>query len=148
MGIEHRFVREWRDSHQCTVVESGKVKEFFDYLNTLPWGASRLRWEGIPNLSIPFGEDGPQSQWATRFSDTPLGRHEFIMVAYAPQREALVGRREEVLADIDLLYAGSPGVRYFCGADIDQKALTLTVEDFAEFSDEGVRVHLPVEQHN
>lgn len=143
MSIENRFVREWRDNHQCRVVEPERVQEFFDYLHALPWGTSRLNWQSIPHLSIEFGEDDPQPQWATQFSGTPLGRHELLLVAYAPRQEALVGRREEVLADIDLLYAGSPGARYFCGADIRQDALSLTVEDFAEFSDEGVRVHLP-----
>jgi hypothetical protein len=65
------------------------------------------------------------------------------MVAYAPNQEALIGKSDEVLADIDTLYAGSPGARYFCGADIIEDVLTLTVEDFGEFSDEGVRVHAP-----
>ncbi|MEU1405022.1 hypothetical protein ABZ471_22145 [Streptomyces sp. NPDC005728] len=143
MGIEHAFVQEWRNTHQCRVVDASKTQELFDYLNNLPWGTSGLNWRNIPNVAIPFGEGDPQPQWTTQFTDTPLGRHEFIMVAYAPQREALVGSREEVLADLDLLYSGSPGARYFCGADVHHEALTLTVADFAEFSDEGVRVHLP-----
>ncbi|MFJ7148709.1 hypothetical protein ACIQVT_10955 [Streptomyces sp. NPDC100445] len=64
------------------------------------------------------------------------------MVAYAPGREALLCDRDDVLADLDLLYAGAPGARYFCGADLDEDRLVLTVEDFAEFSDQGVTVHV------
>ncbi|MEV5348131.1 hypothetical protein ACIG54_22220 [Streptomyces achromogenes] len=141
MNIDNQFVKAWRNTHNCKVVSHRKAQQLFDYLNTLPWGVSRIDWSKTPGIQIPFGDDDPQPRWVGHFSDTPLGRHEFIMVAYAPGRDALVAARDDVLADLDILYAGAPGVRYFCGADIDQETVTAAVEDFAEFSDSGVIVH-------
>ncbi|MGW6733470.1 hypothetical protein [Streptomyces sp. NPDC055013] len=142
MGIEDRFVREWRSGHQCKVVDSEKARELFDYLDTLPWVTSRLNWDQVPNNFVQFDEGDPQPQWVQKFSQTPVGGHDFIMVAYSPNQEALIGKTDEVLADIDLLYAGAPGARYFCGVDISEHSTSLAVRDFGEFSDEGVRIHL------
>ncbi|WP_245877250.1 hypothetical protein [Streptomyces glaucescens] len=142
-SIEHPFVRQWRAVHRHELAGPDAAQELFDYLDNLPWGASRLSWSSIPNRFIPFGDGDPQPGWVEKFSSTPLKRHPWIMVAYAPGREALIGESDEVLADIDVLYAGSPGARCFCGADISQGSLVPVVADFGEFSDEGVRVHLP-----
>ncbi|WP_163010694.1 hypothetical protein [Streptomyces dangxiongensis] len=143
MEIENQYVKAWRKSHECKIVSPREVMQLFDYLNTLSWGTSQIDWADTPGLHIPFEEGDPQPEWVDNFSSTPLGRHKFIMVAYAPDKEALLGDRDEVLADLDLLYVGAPGARYFCGADLDQDRLILSVEDFAEFSDRGVTVHLP-----
>ncbi|MFH7338155.1 hypothetical protein [Streptomyces sp. KHY 26] len=145
MDIEHTFVQEWFKAHACQLAEQQKTKELFDYLDGLPWGTSRLDWDEIPHLFIPFGERDPQPQWTSNFSHTPLGRHNYIMIAYAPGRDGIIGDRDEVLADLDLLYSGSPGPRYFCGVDVAQGHTNLAVQDFAEFSDEGVTVHMPLE---
>ncbi|MCL8014598.1 hypothetical protein [Streptomyces sp. AS02] len=128
------------------MVDPEKARRLFDYLDTLPWRTSRLDWGRVPNVFVPFGEGDPQEQWVQEFSKIPVGCHEFIMVAYAPNQEALVGKTHEVLTDIDLLYAGAPGARYFCGADGGEESLCLAVRDFAEFSDEGVRAHLSADR--
>lgn len=141
MGIDDPHVREWRAGHRHEVVSGEFAAAFFAYLDTLPWTASRLRWARIPGTPVPFGAGDPQPAWVERFAHTPLSRHDFLMVAYAPAQQALVARTPEVLADIDLLYAASPGARYFCGADLTPDGLSLAVEDFAEFSDSGVKVH-------
>ncbi|MEW2621662.1 hypothetical protein [Streptomyces sp. NPDC048106] len=145
MGTDQAFVQEWFKAHACQLADKGKVQEFFDYLDELPWKTTGLDWDEIPNLFVPFGERDPQPQWVGNFSNTPLGGHKYIMIAYAPGRDGIIGDRDEVLADLDLLYSGSPGPRYFCGADVTQGRTILTVQDFAEFSDEGVTVHAPTE---
>ncbi|MCZ0209314.1 hypothetical protein OZK63_28305 [Streptomyces sp. UMAF16] len=143
MDRENQLFEAWRKSHSCRTVSPGGANQLFDYLSSLPWGTSGVDWDKTPGLRIPFGDDDPQPRWAGNFSDTPLGGHEFLMVAYAPGKVALLADRDEVLADLDLLYAQAPGVRYFCGADINQNTVTVAVEHFAEFSDSGVIVHLP-----
>ncbi|MFF7096829.1 hypothetical protein ACFY9A_31205 [Streptomyces rubradiris] len=143
MDRENQSLKEWRNSHSCRIVSPEKAKQLFDYLNSLPWKTSGVDWDEVPGLHVSFGDDDPQPQWVGDFLGTPLGGHEFIMVVYAPGKEALLANRDEVLADLDLLYAEAPGARYFCGADINQDAVTVAVEHFAEFSDSGVIVHLP-----
>ena len=142
MTVENKFVQEWRKVHQNTLVGAEMAGTLFDYLDSLPWEISRLQWSEVPHLTIPFGDGDPQPAWAEKFTNTPIGRHTHILVAYAPGQEALIATRDEVLADLDLLYAVSPGARYFCGADILDEAPILAVEDFGEFSDTGVRVRL------
>jgi hypothetical protein len=93
-------------------------------------------------MFVPFSGGDPQSSWVERFAGTPVARHGFLLVAYAPGREALVGGARDVLAGIDLLYAGSPGARYFCGTDLADGVPVPVVEDFAGFSDGGVTVRL------
>jgi hypothetical protein len=142
MSIENQFVKNWRNTHSCRVVSHREAQQLFDYLNTLPWETSRIDWGETPGIHVPFGDDDPQEQWVDKFHDTPLGRHDFIMVAYAPGKEAILAARDDVLADLDILYAGAPGVRYFCGADIIRDTVIVAAEDFAEFSDNGVIVRL------
>ncbi|WP_406443212.1 hypothetical protein OHB14_30075 [Streptomyces sp. NBC_01613] len=143
MSVDNQIVREWRDIHQHRLVSPVVARSLFDYLDTLPWGMSRLRWDQVESVTVPFSDGDPQPAWVEKFTDTPIGGHGYITVAYAPGQEALVGATDEVLADVDLLYVGSPSARYFCGAEIVDDSLILAVEDFAEFSDEGVTVHLP-----
>lgn len=110
-SIDQPFVRAWRDSHQHKVADPQLAQELFSYLDTFPWGTGRLEWENVPNTSVAFGDGDPHLSWVEHFSSTPLKGHGFLMVAYAPAQEALIGRTDEVLADIDLLYAASPGPR-------------------------------------
>lgn len=143
MYIENQFVREWRESHPHRLAPSSEVRKFFEYLDNLHWSGSRLDWSRLSSLHIPFGEGDPQPSWVDNFTNTPIGNHRHLLVAYAPNQDALIARTGELLADIDLLYAGSPGPRYFCGAEIVNERLHLAVEDFAEFSESGVLVHIP-----
>ena len=143
MGVENKFVKQWRETHHHKIMSTDWPRRFFDYLDTFPWATSRLLWEEIPHVVINFDEGDPQPRWTERFSGTPLARHRFIMAAYSSSQEAIIGETQEVLADIDLLYAAAPGPRYFCGADVADEQLTLSMDDFAEFSDAGVRVHVP-----
>ncbi|MFJ8055358.1 hypothetical protein [Streptomyces sp. NPDC096142] len=142
MTVENQFVQEWLKIHQNTLVGAELADTLFDYLDSLPWETSQLQWSEVPHLTIPFADGDPQPAWAEKFTGTPIGRHSHILVAYAPGREAFIAARDEVLADLDLLYASSPGARYFCGADMLDEAPILAVRDFGEFSDTGVRVGL------
>lgn len=143
MTITNAHVSKWRESHWSEVVSKEFPRKLFAYLETFPWGGSQILWSDIPNVSVEFGDGDPQPSWVEKFTDTRLLHHDFIMVAYSPDQEALVGRAGDILSDIDLLYAGSPGPRYFCGADFSRGELSIAVEDFAEFSDAGVVVPAP-----
>lgn len=132
MRTDARHIREWMSQHESLLVDPGVSAEFERYLEGLPWAPSRLDWTLIEHVEFDMAESW-ESAVVEFAAQTPLSRHSHVMCMYSGSEPSLVGLRDEVLRDVDLIYSSSPGARYFCGVDMVSGAPVPAFEDFAEF---------------
>lgn len=52
---------------------------------------------------------------------------------YAPNEQGLVGKFADVVSDLDLLYSGASGYRYFCAVETTGEEIRIQPEYFGEF---------------
>ncbi|MGH3802845.1 MAG: hypothetical protein ACRDTD_22505, partial [Pseudonocardiaceae bacterium] len=128
--------------HSHRVLDQQASAEFESYLNTFPWGGSQLDWREIPNetLVLPKIVD---TGFITLSRRTPWGKHGHIFVMYNGDEPAILCSTEDAVADLDLLYSGAPGTRFFCGAEINGKETKVVHSDFAEY-DGFSKIRFPV----
>lgn len=138
---EHEHIQEWMANHDNHLLNSQYSKCLHEYLESLPWLPSKLDWSGIPHVFISLEEEGsaPDLELLT---ETPIGRHAYVMVSYRDEDRSILCRTEDAFHDADILYMRSPGPRYMCGADFEGDSVVLTVQDFAEYDMPGFTVSL------
>lgn len=132
MKIDAAHVRRWISTHETARLDASVSAAFDQYLCGYPWLPSRLDWS-----QIPFVEFTMEDSWEDRIvefaAQTPVGRHSHLMIMFDYDEPSLLTLKDDGLRDLDLLYSGSPGARYFCGADIIEGRCVPCHEDFAEF---------------
>jgi hypothetical protein len=132
MRTDARHIQEWMLQHESLLVDGGVAADFERYLEGRPWAPSRLDWTLIEH--VEFDMTGSWEREIVEFAaQTPLGRHSHVMCMFSGSEPALVGLRDDVLRDVDLIYSSSPGARYFCGVDLVSSIAVPAFEDFAEF---------------
>lgn len=132
MGLSTAHVRWWMSEHESIEMGPEVSAGFASHLQTLPWTPHRLDWEKVPHVELSIKIDW-EEQVAAIARRSPFGRFSHVLLMYSGTEPALVGRRDDVLRDLDLLCAASPGPRYFCGASIRDGALRAQFAAFGEF---------------
>jgi len=130
--IEAPHVVEWRNCHAHRILDATYSSRFEAYLDMLPWAGSHIDWRLIEHHSqeVPVEVTLDFLESCRR---TPWGRHEYLLVMYWGQEPSLLCRTDEAIFDLDLLYSGSPGTRFVCGADLQDGSAILSFREFVEY---------------
>ncbi|MFI8963362.1 hypothetical protein ACIGO8_14760 [Streptomyces sp. NPDC053493] len=133
MHIRASHVAEWLADHEHWVLDAESSREFDRLLGEFPWAPSRVRWSHVPHIHIDLPENETDNEFWERFRETPAGRHEYVFLMYSAREPGVVCKAREAIPDLDLLYSGAPGSRYFCGAEAEEGGPTPHFMDFAEY---------------
>ncbi|MET9952242.1 hypothetical protein ABZ135_11930 [Streptomyces sp. NPDC006339] len=144
MHTRAEHIIEWLAAHKHWVLDAERSGEFNHLLSTFPWTTSHIRWSSVPHTRIELSDDAASETFWEQFRTTPVGRHQYVFLMYAAHEPGIVCSARDALPDLDLLYSGAPGPRYFCGADLQDGHPKLRFTDFAEYDGlDLVRAYVP-----
>jgi hypothetical protein len=132
MGINTAHVKWWMSEHETLEVGPEVSAGFASYLQKFPWKPYRMDWGQVRHVELSIRDDW-EAKVAAIAQRSPFGRFSHVMLMFSGTEPALVGRRDEILRDVDLLCAVAPGPRYFCGASIRDGHLRAHFGAFGEF---------------
>lgn len=132
MQVKSEHIKRWMTEHESSLADITVSVSFERHLNTLPWAPSHLDWRSIEHVRFEMSE-----AWEARilgFAErTSMAKHSHLLFLYSAAEPSLVCLKEDGLLDIDLIYYGAPGARYFCGVDLIDGVPTPAFNHLAEF---------------
>ncbi|MGW2015663.1 hypothetical protein [Streptomyces sp. NPDC001927] len=138
MHVRAAHVTDWLARHEHWILGTEFSQEFNESLIKLPWRVNGIRWTHLPHLEFEIPDSTQSQDFWNSFHATPAGGHEFTFLLYGAREPGIACRTREALPDLDLLYSGAPGARYFCGADLSNGTPLPRYDDFAEYDGNGL----------
>ncbi|MEX2972530.1 hypothetical protein [Streptomyces sp. C184] len=135
--VEHQHIKEWLGQHEGEILGVQHSGILDEYLNSLPWTSSGIRWGKISHIKLEIPQS-PDATFIRECLETPMGSHSHALIMYNGSEKSILCRAEDAFRDIDLLYLRAPGPRYFCGVDVTGDSITVCAKDFAEYDIAGL----------
>ncbi|MFC8171070.1 hypothetical protein [Streptomyces sp. NPDC057325] len=128
----------WLNDHDHLILDASYSRDFNKVLSGLPWTVNSVRWTTLPHRELEIPDDPLDDNFWEAFKASPIGGHDFTFLMYSGREPGFACRTHDAVPDLDLLYSGAPGSRYFCGVDMGSEGPVLNFKDFAEYDGNGV----------
>jgi hypothetical protein len=137
MRIEAEHIKRWMTEHPSHQTDTSTSLAFTRYLESFPWLPTRIDWKEIEHATFDMNDYDIASSWEddiVQFAErTTLINYQYVMLLFGVDEPSLVTEKLPGLRDIDLIYSGTGGARYFCGTEIINRSIHPRYEDFGEF---------------
>ncbi|WP_409057009.1 hypothetical protein [Streptomyces sp. SYP-A7185] len=131
--IENEHLAQWISSGRALVAPQEACAEFHDYLIEFPWLPTRLDWRNVDHEELD-ASGVSEAEFVSRAMRYRVGAHSNLLALFSPEQPGIICSLEDGLSNLDYIYWKAPGIRYFCGLDIDPAgAPQYCYEDFGEF---------------
>jgi hypothetical protein len=133
MHVKAPHITEWLRDHDHWILGAEVSEEFNSFLSAFPWATGRIRWSQLPHEKVELPDENELEGFVNLMRRTPAGAHELVFLMYSAGEPGIACRTQDALPDLDYLYSGAPGPRYFCGADQEKDAPVPLFAQFAEY---------------
>jgi len=122
----------WLRDGRATRLPRELSEGFDEYINTLPWGGSRIdlmRVGPVERLDLDQASDADVAAWLAR---THLGSHSHLAIWYSREKGGVVVALRDAIGHIDDFYV-SPDARYAFAVDVREGEIVPAFEDLVEY---------------
>lgn len=125
--------RKWLFTGRARALPDHLSIEFDRYLNTLAWLGSGLDWSKMPSEKRINVVDATPSDFAAWLAGTAIGQHSHTVVWYSAEEGGIVVPAIAGVDDLDELYWHAPGVRFACGAELQEGIVVPRYSDLMQY---------------
>ncbi|GHB26643.1 MULTISPECIES: hypothetical protein [Streptomyces] len=131
--IESEHLAQWISSGRASVPPQEACVKFHDYLVEFPWLPTRLDWRNIDHEEVD-ASDVSEDEFVSRALRYRVGSHSHLLALFSPEQPGIICSMSDGLSNLDFIFWKAPGIRYFCGIDLDPSGVPqYHYEDFGEF---------------
>jgi hypothetical protein len=130
--INSEHLADWVSSGRASVAPVDACAAFHDELITFPWLPARLDWRTLRHVTLDAAEVGEKNIVAA-FTKSGILLPSHLLALFAPDQPGLICAMEDGLKNLDHIYWKAPGVRYFCGVDLEAGFPRYDYGNFGEF---------------
>lgn len=134
MKFLNKYSTQWIENGIAVLTSTDISKEFYDFIETLPWNYidGRIDWNVLGNIKIDL-KNLEENEIIDRIKSSVIGQYERVVFWYDVSEPALSCRADVAFANFDVAFWNAPGRRYMFGANSFGKELICYYQDFAEF---------------